>query len=80
MLNLHASYQVTKNFQLFALVENAFNATYYTFGTFSPTSSVPIVSGAGRHQPARYCPGRPDRNHLWHPRDLLTGLGLTRVA
>jgi iron complex outermembrane recepter protein len=24
-------------------VQNAFNATYYTYGTFSPTTSVPII-------------------------------------
>jgi hypothetical protein len=29
--------------QLFALVQNVLNATYYTYGTFSPTTSVPIV-------------------------------------
>jgi len=28
---------------LFALVQNALNATYYTYGTFSRTTSVPIV-------------------------------------
>jgi iron complex outermembrane recepter protein len=43
LLNLNTSYQVTKAVRLFALLQNAFNATYYTYGTFSPTSSVPIV-------------------------------------
>jgi iron complex outermembrane recepter protein len=43
VLNLNTSYQVTPNVQLWALVQNAFNATYYTYGTFSPTTSVPII-------------------------------------
>jgi outer membrane receptor protein involved in Fe transport len=57
VLNLHTSYQVTKNFQLFALIENAFNTQYYTFGTFSPTSSVPIAQAPGATNPRSYSPG-----------------------
>ncbi len=59
VLNLHASYQVTKSFQLFALLENAFNATYYTFGTFSPTSSVPIYGVPGADNPRALAPAAP---------------------
>ena len=58
-LNLHSSYQVTKNFQLFALIENGSNATYYTFGMFSPTSSVPIVQAPGSSNPRSYSPAAP---------------------
>jgi iron complex outermembrane receptor protein len=43
LLNLNTSYQVTPRIQLFALLRNALDATYYTLGTFSPTTSVPIV-------------------------------------
>ena len=59
VLNLHTSYQITKNLQLFGLVENAFNTTYYTFGTFSPTSSVPIVQAPGAANPRSYSPAAP---------------------
>jgi iron complex outermembrane receptor protein len=59
VLNLHTSYQVTKNFQLFALIENAFNTQYYTFGTFSPTSSVPIAQAPGATNPRSYSPAAP---------------------
>jgi iron complex outermembrane recepter protein len=59
VLNLHSSYQVTKNFQLFALIENVANAAYYTFGTFSPTSSVPIVQVPGASNPRSYSPAAP---------------------
>ena len=44
VVNVHTQYQVTKNFQIFGLVENAFNARYETYGTFSPvTSNTPIL-------------------------------------
>jgi len=59
VLNLHTSYQLTPNLQLFGLIENAFNTTYYTFGTFSPTSSVPIVQAPGATNPRSYSPAAP---------------------
>ena len=59
VLDLHTSYQVTKNLQLFALLENAFDATYYTFGTFSPTSSIPIAQAPGATNPRSYSPAAP---------------------
>ncbi|MGH7048082.1 MAG: TonB-dependent receptor [Stellaceae bacterium] len=58
-LDLHTSYQVTKNFQLFAQIENAFNETYYTFGTFSPTASVPTAQAPGATEPRSLSPGAP---------------------
>jgi outer membrane receptor protein involved in Fe transport len=59
VLNLHTSYQLTPNLQLFALLDNAFNTTYYTFGTFSPTSSVPIVQAPGATNTRSYSPAAP---------------------
>ena len=58
-LNLHTSYQVTKNIQLFALLENVFNATYYTFGILSPTSSLPIAQAPGAANPRAFSPAAP---------------------
>jgi iron complex outermembrane receptor protein len=59
VLNLHTSYQVTKNLQFFGLIENAFNTKYYTFGTFSPTSSVFIVQAPGATNPRSYSLAAP---------------------
>ena len=59
VVNLHSSYQVTKNLQLFALIENVSNATYYTFGTFSPTSAIPIIQAPGATNPRSYSPAAP---------------------
>jgi iron complex outermembrane recepter protein len=58
-LNLHTSYQLTPHLQLFGLVENALNTTYYTFATFSPTSSVPIIQVPGATNTRSYSPAAP---------------------
>jgi iron complex outermembrane recepter protein len=59
VLNLHTTYQVTKNFQLFAKIDNAFNEQYYTYGTFGPTSAVPIAQAPGATNPRSYSPAAP---------------------
>ena len=59
VLNLQTSYEITRNLQLLALLENAFNTTYYTSGSFSPTSSVPIVQAPGATNTHRYSPAAP---------------------
>ena len=59
VLSLHTGYQITKNLQLFGLIENAFNAKYYTFGTFSPTSAVFIAQAPGATNPRSYSPAAP---------------------
>jgi iron complex outermembrane recepter protein len=43
-VNLHSSYQVTKNVEVFGLVRNLFNQRYYTFGTFFQTDSFPYLN------------------------------------
>ena len=59
VLDLHTSYQVTKHLQLFALLENAFDVTYYTYGTFSPTAAIPIVQAPGAANPRSYSLAAP---------------------
>ena len=59
VLNLHASYQISKNFQLFGLLENVVNAAYCTFGTLSPTASVPNIVAPGASNPRAYSPAAP---------------------
>jgi iron complex outermembrane recepter protein len=58
-LNLSTSYQVTEHVQLFAWAENITNARYYTFGTFSPTSSVFVAQAPGATNPRSYSPAAP---------------------
>jgi iron complex outermembrane recepter protein len=58
-MNLSTNYQLTKNVQLFAWVENVTNARYYTFGTFSPTSSVFLAQAPGATNPRSYSLAAP---------------------
>jgi iron complex outermembrane receptor protein len=58
-MNLTTTYQLTKNVQLFAWAENITNARYYTFGTFSPTSSVFIAQAPGATNPRSFSPAAP---------------------
>jgi outer membrane receptor protein involved in Fe transport len=58
-MNLSTSYQLTDHMQLFGLVQNVTNAKYYTFGTFSPTSSVFIAQAPGATNPRSLSPAAP---------------------
>jgi iron complex outermembrane recepter protein len=58
-MNLSTSYQLTDHVQLFAWVQNVTNSKYYTFGTFSPTSSVFIAQAPGATNPRSLSPAAP---------------------
>jgi iron complex outermembrane recepter protein len=42
ILNFNTSYQLTKNIQLFGLIENLTNQQYFIYGTFSCPSCIPF--------------------------------------
>ncbi len=56
VVNLRSSYQVTKNVELFGLVQNLFNQRYYTFGTFFQKEEVPFLA---LNDPRTVIPGAP---------------------
>jgi iron complex outermembrane receptor protein len=58
-LNLSTSYQLTPHIQLFASVENVTDEKYYTFGTFSPTTSVFLSQAPNATNPRAYSPAAP---------------------
>jgi iron complex outermembrane recepter protein len=58
-VDLSTSYQVTDHIQLFAWAQNITNAKYYTFGTFSPTSSVFLAQAPGATNTRSYTPAAP---------------------
>jgi iron complex outermembrane receptor protein len=58
-LNLTTTYQVTKNVQFFAWVNNVTDQRYYTFGTFSPTTSVFLAQAPNATNPRSYSPAAP---------------------
>ncbi len=59
--DLDASYQVTKNVQLYAKLDNVFDNHYYTYGTFFDTSSVPNYANGGNPftDPRSLSPAKP---------------------
>jgi len=59
VINLNAGYQLTPRLQLFARIENAGDARYSTYGTFSPTSAVALVQAPGAANPRSYSPAAP---------------------
>jgi iron complex outermembrane recepter protein len=56
VVNLHSSYQVTKNIEVFGLVRNLFNQHYYVYGTFVDTAEVPYLNLT---DPRTFVPGMP---------------------
>lgn len=61
VFNLHTSYQVTKNFQLYGRVDNVFDKRYATYGQFFDTGALPNFTngGAGFTDPRSLSPARP---------------------
>jgi iron complex outermembrane receptor protein len=56
VVNLHSSYQIAKNFEVFGLVQNLFNRHYYVYGTFFQTDSFPYLNLI---DPRTFIPGMP---------------------
>lgn len=59
VLNLDTSYQLTDHIAVFGQIENLGDQRYYTFGTFSPTSSVYLAQAPGATNPRSYSPAAP---------------------
>jgi outer membrane receptor protein involved in Fe transport len=47
VFNLHASYQINKNIQIYARADNIFDNRYATYGTFFDTTAVPNFANGG---------------------------------
>jgi len=56
VVNLHSSYQLTKNVEVFGLVRNLFDQHYYVFGTFVDVNEVPYLNLT---DPRTFVPGIP---------------------
>jgi iron complex outermembrane recepter protein len=65
VLNLHTSYQLTPNVQLFGLINNALNQHYYLFGTFTDTGGFTPANNTNLNtlgvltDPRAFVPGMP---------------------
>jgi outer membrane receptor protein involved in Fe transport len=71
VFNLHASYQIDKNFQIYARADNIFDNRYASYGTFFDTGDVPNFTNGGAPftDPRSLSPARP--------RAIYTGLKVT---
>ncbi len=58
-LNLTTNYQLTPKIGLFATIDNVTNEQYYTYGTFSPTTSVYLGQAPNATNPRAYSPAAP---------------------
>ena len=58
-LELHTAYQLTPRIQLFGNIQNLTDASYSTFGTFSPVQSVPLSQAPGATDPRSLSPAAP---------------------
>jgi iron complex outermembrane recepter protein len=65
VLNLHTSYQLTPNVELFGLINNALNQHYYLFGTFTDTNGFTPANNSNPNtlgvltDPRTFVPGMP---------------------
>ncbi|MGH7041803.1 MAG: TonB-dependent receptor [Acetobacteraceae bacterium] len=58
-LDLTTSYQVTPMIRVFGTIDNVTDARYYTYGTFSPTTSVYLSHAPNATNPRSYSPAAP---------------------
>ena len=61
VVNLHSSYKVTDNIEVFGLVRNLFNQHYAVLGTFFDVTSYPYL---GLTDPRTFVPGIPFAGYL----------------
>ncbi len=57
MVDVHAAYRIMKSLQLFAGVDNLFDRTYYTYGTFTELDGLP--PNVNLTDPRTYSPSPP---------------------
>jgi iron complex outermembrane recepter protein len=61
VVNLHSSYKITENVEVFGLVRNLFDQHYYAFGTFFDITSFPYLNTT---DPRTFIPGIPFAAYL----------------
>ena len=56
VVNLHSSYKLSEQVEVFGLVRNLFDQHYYTYGTFFDTTTTPYLNLT---DPRTFLPGIP---------------------
>jgi hypothetical protein len=79
VVNLHSSYQVAKNVEVFGLIQNLLDLRYYAPGAFFDTEGFNSNRfGANKfhvlNDPRTFLPGMPFAAHAWRESHLLKAL------
>jgi iron complex outermembrane receptor protein len=61
VVNLHSSYKITDNIEVFGIVRNLFDQHYYTYGTFFDVTTAPYLNLT---DPRTFLPGMPFAAYL----------------
>jgi len=61
VVNLHSSYKISQNVEVFGLVRNLFDQRYYTYGTFFDVTTAPYLNLT---DPRTFLPGMPFAAYL----------------
>jgi iron complex outermembrane receptor protein len=56
---LHSSYRITENVELFAIIQNLFNDQYATFGVFGDVTKTPLPGAPNPSDPRFITVGAP---------------------
>ncbi len=59
VMNLHSTYDITRWFEVFANAQNLLDRRYYTYGTFSPTTSVFLAQAPNATNPRSFSLAEP---------------------
>jgi outer membrane receptor protein involved in Fe transport len=59
IVNLHSSYDVNKNVQLYGLVNNVFDSKYALFGTYYSAADLALITGGNFSDNRTVVPGAP---------------------
>lgn len=59
VVNANTKYEITDSLELFAMVQNLFDASYETFGTFSEADEVPILEAPNADNPRAFSAAPP---------------------
>jgi iron complex outermembrane receptor protein len=61
VVNLHSSYKISQNVEVFGMVRNLFDQHYYTYGTFFDVTTAPYLNLT---DPRTFLPGMPFAAYL----------------
>jgi len=59
VFNVSSRYRINDALEIFATIDNLFDAKYETFGAYSPTADIPLAEAPGASDPRGFSPAPP---------------------